>query len=187
MSPAASRDDVARALDLLTGDRAFGYFDESIPCEVDEVVSRLMKGLVESDLGEREQMLDGWFDHWQLGALRTFCVRLCSLAVRERSSDLLSTGLTAVALEGFRLDPRDGGYQSLGVAHHTARVLGADPGELFAAAATFANPVMAQHLRTFLLRPDLDGILAIMGYADGADGDGFRYEYPGPPVAAPPT
>ena len=182
-----SRDVVARALDSVTPDTATGYFDQRIPCELDEVVSHLMKGLIGSDLGEREQMLDEWFDHWQLGSLRTFCVRVCSLAVREGSVDLLGTALTATALEGFRLDPRDGGYQSLGVAHHTARVLAANPEELFSAAATFANPVMEQHLRTFLVRPDLDRILALMGYADGADEDGFRYEYPGPPVAASPT
>lgn len=182
-----SRDVVARALDQVTLDIAMGYFDQRIPCELDEVVSHLMRGLIESDLGEREQMLDEWLDHWQQGALRTFCVRVCSLAIREGSVDLVGTALAAVALEGLRLDPRDGGYQSLGVAYHTARALDADPDQLFAAAGAFANPVMEQHLRTFLLRPDLDRILALMGYAEGSDEDGFRYEYPGPPVVASPT
>jgi len=179
------RDQVATALDTVSRERAMGYFDEPIPCDLDGTLASLADGLVKSTLGEREQMLDEWFDHWQQGALRTFCVRVCSLAIRERSVDLVGTALTAVALEGFRLDPRDGGYQSLGVAHHTARALETEPDELFEAAATFANPVMGQHLRTFLLRPDLDRILGLMGYAEGSDDDGFRYEYAGPPVASP--
>lgn len=184
MTSAEVRDQVAAALDAVSQDRAVGYCDEPIPCELDGVVASLVDGLVKSTLGVREQMLDDWFDHWQQGALRTFCVRLCSLAVREHSTELVGTALTAVALEGFRLDPRDGGYQSLAVAHHTARVLEADPDKLFAAAGTFANPAMQEQLRAFLLRTDLDGILAIMGYAEGSDGDGFRYVYPGPPVAS---
>ena len=180
--PAAElRDQVATVLEALTDERARAYFDEPIPSELDGTMASLVDGLVKCTLGEREQMLDEWFDHWQQGALRTFCVRVCSLAVREHSVDLVGTALTAAALEGFRLDPRDGGYQSLGVAYHTARALEADPDELFAAAATFANPVMEQHLRTFLLRPDLDRILSLMGYAEGSDDDGFRYEYPDPP------
>ncbi len=181
------RERIAAALDLVTPERAKVYFDESIPCELDGTIASLVDGLVKSTLGEREQILDDWLDHWQQGALRTFCVRVCSLAVRQRSADLIGTALTAVTLEGFRLDPRDGGYQSLAVAHHTARALEADPDKLFAAAATFANPAMAQYMRTFLLRPDLDGILAIMGYAEGSDDDGFRYEYLGPPIVLPRT
>jgi hypothetical protein len=186
VTPAEVREQVAAALDALTQECAMGYYDEAIPSDLDGIVASLVDGLVKSTPGEREQMLDEWLDQWQLGMLSMFCIRICGLAVREASPDLLQTALVAQVFEGFRLDPRDGGYQALGVAHHTVVKLEADPREVFANASTFANPMMAQHLQAFELRPDLPDILALMRYHEGEDPDGFRYEFTGwPPIPAP--
>ena len=140
-----------------------------------------MRALLDSDLGEREQMLDAWFGQSQLAALSTFCIRTCSLAVRENSTDLILVGLTAQVLEGYRIDFRDGGIQALAVAHHTAVKLGVDPREPFEKAAIPANPSMAENLREFLTRTDLPEILTIMRYREAEDTDGFRYEWMGWP------
>ena len=118
----------------------------------------------------------------QLGALSMFCIRMCALAIRERSADLVTTGLIAEAFEGFRVDLRDGGIQALGVAYHTAVKLGADPRAIFAQAAGLANPEMAGHLREFLARRDLPEILTAMSYREAEGPDGFRYEYVRPPL-----
>ena len=172
-----TRDGIVTLLERLTREELSGYHDRPIPYPLDQTVSGLVQALADITLGEREQILDSWFDPVQLSALSAFCVRMCSLAVRERSSDLVMTGLLAETFEGFRQDFRDGGIQALAVAHHAARRVGADPGELFAQAASLASPEMAGHIRDFLEREDLDAVLGAVGYREGSDSSGFRYEW----------
>jgi hypothetical protein len=52
---------------------------------------------------------------------------------------------------------------------------GADPAAMFAEAGTLAPEDVAPLFPTFLTRPDLDEIASAMGFAPGADRDGFRY------------
>lgn len=172
-----SRDGIARLLDELSPEKLSGYRDRPIPDRLDQTISRLIRALADETLGEREQMLGSWFDPAQLGALSTFCIRMSSLAVREGSSDLVLTGLLAVAFEGFREDLRNGGMEALPAAYDAAVRVGGDPDMLFAQAASLARPETAGHLREFLQRDDLDSGLVTAGFREGSDEGGFRYEW----------
>ena len=46
-----TRDEVAKALDELSVERAHDYYDEPIPSETDDVVARLVKRLADSTAG----------------------------------------------------------------------------------------------------------------------------------------
>jgi hypothetical protein len=177
-----AREKISQLLDGLRQNATAAYFDEPIPSATDKSLATLVQLLADLSLGDREQLLYGWFDPWQLQALSTFSVRMSSLAVRSRSRELLVTALLAEAFEGYRVDARDGGIQALGVAYDAAGRLGEDPDLLFEEAAAFARPEMADDMRAFLERDDLSTILTAMRYAPSEDPPGFRYEYLGAPV-----
>jgi hypothetical protein len=179
------REEISQLIDRLTPEVTTTYYFEAIPSPTDESISHLVQLLTDLTLGQREQLLYGWLDPGQLGAMSMFAIRMSALAVREKSRELLLTGLLAAVFEGFRVDFRDGAIQALGVVFHSAGKIGADPVALFAEADSFARPEMADHLRTFIRRPDLADILTIMRYRESEGPDGFRYEYlGGPPIGS---
>jgi len=141
---------ISRAIDALGGEVLAAYADSPVPSPVDESIGEIVGLLAELTLGEREQILRTWFEAEQLQALSVFSMRMCGLAVAERSEELFLTGMIAQALEGFRgIDDERVAEVVLETLRDTAETLGVDPGPAAAAAATLAGPEVAERFRAF--------------------------------------
>jgi alkylhydroperoxidase/carboxymuconolactone decarboxylase family protein YurZ len=106
--------------------------------------------------------------------LLAYSERMASLAVRERSRELITLGLVALGVDGWRTDWRD---NALIVSLHfdAAQRIGASPEAIFESAAQLLPEKPAHALRSFLRRSADDKSLGAMGYLASNDGDGFRY------------
>jgi hypothetical protein len=99
---------------------------------------------------------------------------MASWAVRTRERETLKTGLVSLSLGGLG-ESRDS-LTILPLFFHAANKLGLDPAELFREVAASASPAAAEVLEGFLHREPEDQTLEAMGYREGRDADGFRYE-----------
>ncbi len=142
------RAQISEAIDGLDAASLAAYADAPVPSPVDESIGEIIGLLSELPLGEREQILWTWFESAQLQALSVFAMRMCGLAVAERSEDLFLTAMIAQALEGFRSIEDDRVADLvLTTLRETAVTLGIDPGPAATAAATLAAPQVAERLR----------------------------------------
>jgi hypothetical protein len=106
--------------------------------------------------------------------LRAFAERMASAAVRNGDQGLLRKGLIALLLSSRSPDFRDT-LMIFPLFYHAARRLGLDLGPfLDSIRQTIGDPFSAPFAE-FLKRPETNKSLQVMGYAEGADNDGFRY------------
>lgn len=141
---------ISRAIDALDAATLSDYADAPVPAPLDESIGEIVGLLAELTLGEREQILWTWFESEQLQALSVFSMRMCGLAVAERSEDLFLTAMIAQALEGFRsIEDERVADVVLETLRETAETLGVDPAPTAAAAATLAPPEAGERLRAF--------------------------------------
>lgn len=144
------REEISQTIDRLTPEALKDYAEESVPNATDEIVSELLQLLSSSTLGEREQILYSWLEPEQLRALTVFAMRMCGLAVAERSPDLLLTAMVAQAFEGFRsIEDEAVAVAVLGTIRDCAKTLGEDPAVIADGVAGLANKETAARLREF--------------------------------------
>ena len=110
--------------------------------------------------------------------LLSFSRRSAVFAVRDRSTEHVIDGLTAVSMiEPSRIDFRDA-LGALSLLHHAARVIGASVDDLFGKAASLADPRMSELILGFLERSDDQrDIRKSFGYSvvETKGGPGFVY------------
>lgn len=100
----------------------------------------------------------------QAWSLITFSKRAAVRGLQNADPEPVRTALVALALENLAAgDVRDD-LVAIGLVHHCAAKIHADPAALFEEAAILAGVAMAAVLRDFILRTDLDGIDKAMGF-----------------------
>ena len=147
-------------LDTLREDRVPGYLQRPFPDHLDRVVDQYLGGYRLADHSTRAGVRAAiHLDHAQ--TLGAYGERMATLAVRERSVDLLGRGLLAAMLRGScpKEDLRD---VLVGIAplQHSAERLGVDPEDEFERAAAVAGPDTPSELRDFPRRAPRDRSLA---------------------------
>jgi len=136
-------------------DRSLGDLDISDPVKslLDDELSALCRRFATSDPSGRARLrgsasLDDFY------TLLSFSRRSAVFAMRDRRAEHIVDGLTAIAMiEPDRIDVRDA-LVALSLLHHAARVIGANPEDLFGTAAALAEPRMSQLILGFLKRPE---------------------------------
>lgn len=96
--------------------------------------------------------------------LITYSKRAAVWGLQNADPEPIRSALTALALENLANgDVRDD-LVAIGLVHHCAATIHADPAAMFEDAAVFAGVAMAAVLRDFILRTDLEGIAKAMGF-----------------------
>jgi hypothetical protein len=159
--------------DVLEPKHNTGYLPSPIPCERDREISGLLRHWMKLDdlarQGEASVITDA-----QRRVLRAYSERMASLGVRTRDPDLLTVGLIASALGGWRSDWRDD-IPVLALYYDAAIRLGISANTLFNCAAEFLSEDASDVLRQFPLRRPADRSLEAMAYAVSSDAGGLRY------------
>ncbi len=96
--------------------------------------------------------------------LITFSKRAAVRGLQNADPTPIRTALLALAIENLANgDVRDD-LVAIGLVHHCAAAIHADPAAMFEEAAILAGDAMAAVLRDFILRTDLDRIAKAMGF-----------------------
>lgn len=112
-------------------------------------------------------------------ALIGFAAKMAVEAVNQNTPELVSRGLVALAIDGGRVDLRDG-IVAMALLHHTAVKLGTDTQRVFAEAAISTSEEMNTAMRTFPLRKEEDrDIRAAFLHREKVTRKGFRYQFCG--------
>ena len=141
------------------------------------------------DLASRTQFL-GSASMDDFYTLLSFSRRAAVFAMRDRRSELILDGLTAIAMiERSRIDFRDA-LGAMSLLHHAAGMIGGAADELFRKAAALAEPKMSELILGFLSRSsDYQDIRKSWGYTvietqtgPGFVGWGFKSYQPAYPL-----
>jgi hypothetical protein len=100
--------------------------------------------------------------------LMSFSGRAASLGVQQGNPDLIRDGLVAQVIEDLACGDPQSKKVVFSMIVESARKLQLDPVALFDEAAEMASPNVAQFLREFPRRPDLEEELRAMGLWGGA-------------------
>src|SRR6266852_7285814 len=157
----------------LRGQNNPGYGTLPIPQARDTEISNLLRAWMALDELDRKQSALA-LSNEQRSTLLAYSERMASLAVRERSQELVTLGLVALGVDGWRADWRDNAL-IVNLHFDAAQRIGASPGTIFESAAQLLPEKPAHALRSFLRRSADDKSLEAMGYVVGNDDDGFRY------------
>src|SRR3954462_10136502 len=159
--------DLLAQLDLPPGDH---YYRARIPCREDEQVARVVRAFSEASPG-RQAVFREAIDGIRAGLLLVFSERVAALAVRLQSAEPIVQGLVAASLaqEG---DPREA-LAVPALHRRSAEKLGLATGRLFDEAAGRTDLSGARWLRDVR---DAEDAPEDVGYEEGDDGEGFRYE-----------
>jgi catechol 2,3-dioxygenase-like lactoylglutathione lyase family enzyme len=170
----AERAAAAAAPEAFLAARNRGYVEAQIPSARDDEIAAWLEALIAGGEAARDAAATALGPAYTATML-AFAERAASRAVRARAARPALLGLVAVGLVWREAADVRPAVPVLGVLHDAAARAGDDPARVFSDAAALLPADTAPVLRDFLTRPDLDGILAEMGYAAGADGAGFRY------------
>lgn len=135
-------------------DSSRGDLDLSDPQKhpLDDELSTLCHRFAASDPAGRSR-LRGSASMDDFYTLLSFSRRSAVFAMRERKTEHVVDGLTAVAMiEHGRIDFRDA-LGALSLLHHATRAVGADVDDLFGKASSLAEPKMSELIQGFLKRP----------------------------------
>lgn len=102
--------------------------------------------------------------------LEAFAERAASLAVRTREESWIRNGVVALCATSTSSDRREA-EMVLCLLHDAAKRLGLSPKEVLSKGRFLKRDL----IENFLRRDESDKSLSSMGYAAGADSDGFRY------------
>lgn len=106
--------------------------------------------------------------------LNLFAKRAASLAVRQRDASWIRYGLIAAMLSGTVEDYREIARTN-SLLFRAAELAGFDPVAVFESAAELADADSAETARLFAHANESARSISVMGYAEGDDGDGFRF------------
>ena len=158
-------------LDLLSPEANRAYLPQPIPAVRDGEIGMLLSQMVES------KFLARFHDRLEDGhslVLRAFAERMASAAVRNRDVASLRLGLIALLLSWRGPDSRD----TLTVFPLFLDAISRLDLNLRSFVTSIRQDVGDQligPLAEFLKRNEVNRSLQVMGYAEGADDDGFRY------------
>ena len=155
------------------GDPLADYARRRIPAPGDEVVRRLLGRIRDADPATRGAIWPGVTERRGWHCL-VFAERMATLAVRTRDPEHAREGLDAATVGARAFDHRDAIIR-LSLLHDALTRIGRPPAPYFAAAEDIADDSFVDELRSFPHRAEANRTIAVMGYAEGADKDGFRY------------
>ena len=158
----------------LSGLKVVVYYAEPLPSSTDErlrgIVARFLRGTaVEQEkfqltLAQEHRSIFGIYGH-----------RAATLAVRQNSEAWLLSGLVGAVIANYVIPPRRKVDISLAIYHHCAQKIGVSPATLFAQAAQYARPELAQKLNHFGQRADIN--LKQFGWQEQKTPEGVRYKF----------
>ncbi len=162
------------AIQMLSGLKVVIYYAEPLPSTTDErlrlIVTRFMRGTAveqeqfQKSLTQANRSLFGIFGH-----------RAATLSVRKNSREWLFTGLVGAVIANYIIPPKRNIDVSLAVYHHCAKKIDISPAKLFAEAAQYAQPKLAQKLHNFGHRADIS--LKKFGWQEQKTAEGIRYKF----------
>jgi hypothetical protein len=154
-------------LDMPPGE---GYYRARIPCPEDERVGRVVREFSQANPG-RQAVFREALDGVRSSLLLVFSERVAAMAVRLESGEPIVQGLVAASLaqEG---EPREA-LAVPALHRRSAEKLGLDIGRLFDEAAGRTDLSGARWLKDVR---DAEDAPEDVGYEEGDDGEGFRYE-----------
>lgn len=145
------------------------------PCDLDGKIRDVCRQYALSDADERSEIRHS-ISMDQFYTLINFAKRAAVLGLREPNADLVSDGLTAVAMiEQDRVDFRDI-LMCLGILYHTANKAGGNADEMFRRGAKLAEPEVAEFFVDFTKQtPEYRSLRDSWGYDEvqTIDGVGF--------------
>ena len=150
-----------------------GYGQLPIPQRLDEKICRIIFRWTDLDESTRKRAGET-IGESQRFTLLAFSERMASLAVRERSPNLVFAGLLALGVDGWRSDWRDNAVL-LSLHYDASLKLDIEPGVVFGKAGKLLTNKVSEAFGSFLQRSEEDKSLKAMGYREGMDNDGFRY------------
>ncbi|MBK8900735.1 MAG: hypothetical protein IPM53_06125 [Anaerolineaceae bacterium] len=158
----------------LAGLKVVIYYAEPLPSVVDErlrgIVARFMKGTAveceafQQSLAPEQRSLFGIYGHWA-----------ATLAVRQTSRNWLLSGLIGAVIANYVIPAKRNVEVSLAVYYHCAQKIDESPEGLFAEAAQFARPGLAEKVAAFGRRTDVH--LKQFGWQEQKTPDGVRYKF----------
>ena len=158
-------------IDVLNSESNKGYLPQPIPIPRDDEIKKLLLETINEGFVAR---LRGALQEGHAAVLRAFAERMASLAVRLTDEQTLRLGLIALLLTWNGPDSRNT-LLEFPLFYDAITRLGL-AGDQFVVAL---RPVLGDELiapfASFLSRPEAAKTLQSMGYAVGADNDGFRY------------
>ena len=165
------KDILATLLALLKSALESAYFQQPIPSEIDDGVSRVLSSLSARDQTDLKLVSDGVVaDEAQV--LGLYAERMASLAVRENSVNRVKQGLMALIIYARTEDPRDV-LLVLCLLHDASIKTSGNPKQVFNEVnAVFGETVL---LNDFINRSDEDKTIEAMGYEELKTKDGFLY------------
>ena len=164
----------AALLTPLRLDRYEAYLRQPIPSPLDDDPRAVVEAYLRGDPALRVAIMEG-IDDRPRSVLRCFGEREAVEAVRTGSVDPIRLGLVAVAMATPGEDYREV-QLSLSKLDHSARLLGADLADVFAAVTALLPERAREELGTFACRDDRDAsLLKRMGFAARGTGSSFVY------------
>ncbi len=109
------------------------------------------------------------------GKLESFSLRVAVIGLREKSADLMKTGLAGFAIADIGSDARET-LMSLTLVWHAAKAMPADATGLFREIAAISGPAFGSMLMDFASRPDRVPSLAGMGWREVDTPAGLGFE-----------
>jgi hypothetical protein len=150
------------------------YLLQPLPSDTDVTIERLVDMFINNSSYENEQIVTPRTTtiSWHLIAYAT---RMASLAVRLNSEEPIFKGLIALFIEGFTLDRRES-LQVLCLLYNSCRRLNVNADALFTRASQYVSQEIKIELLNYVHRPASDKTLSSMGFEEGSDADGFKYQ-----------
>lgn len=162
-------EDMIRALE---SENLAGYGSWSLPCPVDDEISKIINIFLASKLDASKISFSKAKTSFLFLA---FSERMAILGVREPSENRLFEGLVAHVIEDFRYDPREN-LLVLSLLYYSALKIGLNPVNLFQKVAGFATPKSANYILEYARREPEAQDIHLMGYKEVVTPDGFSYE-----------
>jgi hypothetical protein len=151
-----------------------GYGPREIPHKLDSLPEAVVDLYLAADSHDKE--LVSCLSAVAAQVLCSFAERLSAVAVRNESAVALKRSLLALGIAAsIETDERN----VLSVASlpwHSAKLLGINPSVVFMESAMQLPRPGREFLLAFSRRPPESRSIACMGYIEGSDNDGFRYE-----------
>lgn len=158
----------------LQGKTTLGYYRESLPGETDSKMEEVVARFMEAAPPQRETFQKS-FAKPQRALFGIFSHRAATLAARNGSPEVLLKGVVAAAIVNYVIPDNRDVMIGLAVHHHCARKLDLDPADVFAQAAHYATPRMAELLIAFGKRDDIN--LRSFGWREIKTAEGIRYKF----------
>jgi hypothetical protein len=157
--------------ELLASLAAERYAPQAIPGAHDGEIAKLISAVASRE--DFDSLASG-LDLRSGRILNLFAKRAASLAVRAGDGTWIRLGLIAALLSSTVED-----YREIARTHsllfRAAEIVGSDPVELFDSTAAIASSDAAEGARLFAHADESARSIAVMGYTEGSDGDGFRF------------